>query len=69
MFAEVMFNFFALKRWRANPAATKREIGLLSSWKEDRPENHLPLSRAEVAKMKEFLRRHAPSMYRGLFRD
>jgi len=67
MFAEVMFNFFALKRWRENPAAAKREIGLLSSWKEDRPENQSPLSRTEVARMKRFLQKHAPSMYRGLF--
>jgi len=69
MFAEVLFNFFALKRWRANPVASKREIGLLCSWKEDWPENDLPLSQAEVERMKTFLRRHAPSMYRGLFLD
>jgi hypothetical protein len=67
MFAELMFHYFALRKWKLNPAATKRRIGLLSSWKEDRPENNLPLSPAEVTRMKKFLGKHAPSMYRNLF--
>jgi hypothetical protein len=67
MFAELMFHYFALRKWKLNPAATKRQIGMLSSWNEDRPENYLPLSRAEVARMKRFLRKHAPSSYRKLF--
>jgi hypothetical protein len=67
MFVELMFNYFVLRKWKENPAATKREIGLSYSWKEDRPENHLPLSRAEVARRKRLLRRHAPSAYRSLF--
>ena len=64
---EIMFTYFVLQRWKANPAATKREIGLRLSWKLDSAENRLPLSGAEVARMKNFLRRHAPSMYSGLF--
>ena len=67
VYIEIMFNYFALKRWKANPAASKLEIGLLSSWKEDRPENHLPLSRTEVARRKRFLRKYAPSSYGKLF--
>ena len=67
MFAEVLFNYCALRQWKKNPAASKREIGLLYSWNQDRPENRLPLSRAEVTRIKKFLRRHAPSSYSKLF--
>jgi hypothetical protein len=67
MFAEVMFNFFALRKWKANPRATKRKIGLRLSWKTNTAENRLPLSVKEVRRMKQFLRKHAPSMYQRLF--
>ena len=29
MFAAVLFNYCALRKWKKNPAASKREIGLL----------------------------------------
>jgi hypothetical protein len=44
MFAEVLFNAFVLRKWKENPAITKREIGLSYTWMEDKPENDLPLS-------------------------
>lgn len=65
VYIELMFTYFALQRWKANPTASKQEIGLRSYWKVDSPENRLPLSQAEVA----FLAMHAPSMYRGLFTE
>ena len=64
---EIMFAYFALQRWKANPSASKRQIGLRSSWKLDSVENYLPLSRIEVTRMKRFLRKHARSMYSKLF--
>ncbi|MGA8102766.1 MAG: hypothetical protein WB869_11455 [Candidatus Acidiferrales bacterium] len=67
MFAEVLFNTFVLRKWKENPAITKREIGFSHNWLEDKPENNLPLSQTEVEKMKKFLRQHAPSSYWKMF--
>jgi hypothetical protein len=67
MFIEIQCAYFILRNWKENPAATKREIGLWSKWKEEREENDRPLSSEEVASMKAFLRRHASSSYSKLF--
>jgi hypothetical protein len=67
MFAEILATDLVLKAWKRNPAATKREIGVWSHWKQDDEENDQPLSEAEVQEMKKFLRRNAPTGYFTIF--
>lgn len=59
MFAEVQVNYFVLRAWKENPLLTKRQIGVLSSWKDEDPENDLSLTQREVRAGKDFLRQHA----------
>jgi len=69
VFIEIQSAYLILRRWKQNPAATKREIGLWAHWKEGREENDRPLSQEEVEKMKALLRDHAPSSFANLFVD
>ena len=69
MFAELLATYCVLQRWKRNPFATKRQIGLWSSWMTDEPINHRPLSRQEVLRQKAFLRKHAPTSHYKLFPD
>ena len=67
MFIEIQSAYFALRSWKQNPAAPKREIGVWAHWKDGRVENDYPLSEAEVQRMKSLLLRHAPSSFFELF--
>ncbi len=67
MFIELMATHIVLEKWKRNPRASKMEIGVWSHWREPTEENHLPLSRADVLRMKRFLKKHAPTYYRRLF--
>jgi hypothetical protein len=67
MFVDVCAATDVLRKWKQNPSASKREIGCWSHWMEPKAENNLPLSKAEVARMKRFLKKHAPSNYRAIF--
>jgi hypothetical protein len=63
---ELMATVSVLKRWRDNPALTKREIGVWSHWTDGGDEMDVPLTQEEVAQMREFVRRVAPSIYANL---
>jgi hypothetical protein len=56
-----------LEKWKENPTLTKQEIGVWSRWKEGGQNTGVPLSKKEVQRMKEFLRRVAPTEYARLF--
>lgn len=56
-----------LKQWKRNPSASKMEIGIWRHWHDPIAENRLPLSAAEVERMKQFLEQHGPISYRELF--
>lgn len=69
MMCEIMAARFVLSSWKAKPPATKFEIGVWSAWKDDKPENHLPLTDEEVGRAKAFLKSASPSQYYELFPD
>ena len=56
-----------MKKWKANPSATKGEIGVYSAWLTDDPRNNLPLSDEEVRRLKTFLHDHNPTVYESIF--
>ena len=64
---ELMATYFVLRRWKENPGATKKEIGIYYHWTWDKQENNVPLSQKEVRRMKEFQRKYCPSAYYKLF--
>ena len=67
MFTELQAAYLVLSKWKQNPAATKREIGLWTHWQEQSDENRRRLWLSELEQMKTLLRRHAPSSYSKLF--
>lgn len=67
MFVELLATRLVLQEWKQNPSLTKKQIGLWMHWMEDREENDHALSQAEFGQMKDFLRRHAPTTYFGIF--
>jgi hypothetical protein len=67
MFIELQCAYFILKKWKRNRTTTKKQIGLRLDWMHEIDANQLPLSDAEVATMKDFLRRKAPTSYFHLF--
>ena len=62
---ELRATSLVLKRWRENPARTKRQM----HWKAAAENNGHPLSGVEVNRMKTFLRRNAPTSYFKIFAD
>jgi hypothetical protein len=69
MMIEVQATYLVLRRWSQNFAATKRQIGIWQHWKEETEDNHRPLTKVEVERMKAFLRRYAPSSYFEIFAE
>jgi len=69
MMIELQATSLVLKRWRENPARTKRQIGIWRHWKAAAENNGHPLSGVEVNQMKTFLRRNAPTSYFKIFAD
>ena len=56
-----------LKKWKRNPAASRRQIGIRWDWMQEREENNHSLPEVEVKRMKEFLRKTAPTSYFEIF--
>jgi hypothetical protein len=69
MLCHLLATYSALRKWKENPSASKLTIGVWSHWGKQSPENGLTLSPAELAAMKEYLRRHAPTSYKALFAE
>jgi hypothetical protein len=67
MWAELLAYDLILRRWLANPRASRRDIGVLSAWKSNTLENDKPPSDETVTTMKSFYRKHAPGGYFKLF--
>jgi hypothetical protein len=67
MFAELLSTYLRLRKWKDNPAASKRQIGIVSWWLTRDPTNDEPISHGELESMKNFLQAHAPSSYREIF--
>ncbi len=67
MFIELQATYLILEKWKENPELTKKEIGILSSWKEDKEKNNKPLTKKEVEDMKDFLKKYNPTAYFKLF--
>jgi len=67
MFIEVQSAYFILRKWKQVPMATRREIGVFAHWMEDDRENDLPLSAEYIHRVKQFLKRYAPTSYYNLF--
>ena len=61
MWVELLAYDLILRRWLANPRASRREIGVLSAWESNALENDKPPSDETVTRMKSFYRKHAPS--------
>jgi len=55
MVLEFMVTELILKKWKENPKATKKEIGVWYHWQLDTPENNLSLSKEEVKRMQQLL--------------
>ena len=58
-YCDKLMAYCILQKWQNDPMMTKYEIGLNSAWKRDVPENHVPLSEAEVTAMIDFVGPHA----------
>lgn len=69
MFVELQGTYFILKKWKQDPTASKRQIGIRSDWMQEGAGNGHPLSEAEVQRLKEFLRRNAPTSYFEVFTE
>lgn len=69
MFFEILSTHLRLQKWRQNPTATKREIGVVSWWLTADAANDQALSAQEIQRMKKFLRAHAPSSFARLFHE
>jgi hypothetical protein len=68
MFAEVWGLQAVLRRWKENPLASKRQIGVRYDWVQDTEHNRQPLSITEVARLKLLLlKRWSPATYRQRF--
>ena len=67
MYIALMATYAVLKKWKENPSASKRKIGVWWGWCQPSEENNLPLSEAEVTTMKRFFEEYAPTTYRELF--
>lgn len=68
MFAELFATYLRLQKWKANPHAMKRQIGIMSSWMTADPANDQPISPYEIDRMKDFLHTHAPTINRSLIK-
>jgi len=51
MFVELFSSYLRLRKWKAHPGATKREIGVVSSWMTADPANDEQLSGHEIETM------------------
>ncbi len=69
MMVELQATSLVLKRWRENPARTKKQIGIWRHWKEPEASNYQRLSGVEVNRMKMFLRKNAPASYFEIFAE
>jgi hypothetical protein len=67
MWVELLAYDLILRRWLANPRASRSEIGVFSAWKSNLPKNDRPPSNDTITRMKSFYRKHAPSSYFKLF--
>lgn len=66
LYLEVLMLESILRRWRADPATSRRDYRSISSWK-DHADADDPLPYEEVMRMKERLRELAPTHFRELF--
>ena len=69
MWAELLAYDLILRRWLANPGASRREIGVLSAWTSNDPRNDAAPSAETIDRMRSFCRKHAPSSYLRLFAE
>ena len=69
MMIEIQAALLVLKEWNQRPFATRRQIGVWRHWNEARAANDRPLSKVEVAKVKTYVRQHAPTGYFELFAE
>jgi hypothetical protein len=69
MFIELQAAFLVLKKWKQDSGATKRQIGIWHHWTQETEDNHRPLTKVEVERMKAFLRRYAPTSYFEIFAE
>lgn len=67
IFIETLAIDTILRRWKENPDATKREIGVWSNWKEDIPENNIPLSEEYIQRYLDRLKELNPT--NGLLKE
>ena len=67
MWVELLAYDLILRRWLANPRASRREIGVLSAWESSDPNNDKPPSTETMTRIKSFYKKHAPSGYLKLF--
>jgi hypothetical protein len=69
MMIELHAAFLILKKWNQNPAATTRQLGIWQHWKRKTESNDRPLTEVEAERMKDFLRRNAPTSYFTIFAE
>jgi hypothetical protein len=67
VFNELLSTYLRLKKWKENPAASKREMGVVARWLTPDAANDKPVSDDELVSMKDFLQAHAPTSYRSIF--
>ena len=68
MFNEIQNAGRLLYEWKKNPKVTRRELNF-TNYSKDRPENDRPFPRREIKAAKNFLLRHAPYVYYGIFME
>jgi hypothetical protein len=69
MMIELQATYLVLKRWNQKPVATKQQIGIWQHWTQETEDNDCPLTEFEVERMKDFLRRNAPTSYFEIFAE
>ena len=67
MLSQLQATYLVMKKWSQNSDASKSEIGIWQHWQTELEENDRPLTQVEVAVMKAFLKRNAPTSYFKIF--
>ena len=63
MFVELQAVYLILSKYKADPSLSRKQIGTWSGWEKGLAENDRSLSAREVDRMREFLKRYAPTSY------
>ncbi|MCC7425042.1 MAG: hypothetical protein IT428_32635 [Planctomycetaceae bacterium] len=67
MFLEVIIHEYFLRRWKADPTASKRSYSVISKWQTPNASNDFPPTMDEVNRWKAWYKKHVEPDYYKLF--